>query len=165
MRRSKWWVFGIGLGLLGMTPLVGTARADSIGNTFSDAWSSVRSGAEATARWGSSVIDKAADGTIRAVDATKRGTASIGDSAKNTWVKEKVKNKIHNDKFVQGNWHVDVTDGVVTLTGIVGSEAQAARAVEDALSTSGVYAVNSTLGWASMQAPVQTKYKEPPPAP
>ena len=78
---------------------------------------------------------KVGEATANAVNQTKDGLASAGITAK-------IKSKMALDDLVKArNIDVDTNGSVVTLTGVVGSEAERRRAVELAKEAEGVTSV------------------------
>ena len=71
---------------------------------------------------------------------------TIDDTIDDAMITAHVKTALLNDPQVGGmKIDVDTTDGIVTLTGIVKSEAEAARAIELARRAAGVKEVKSAL--------------------
>jgi len=128
------------------------ATADS----FASAWSSVKSGARETARFGGYVIDRTESGAVRAYRVARekvRGGQGSTESLSDAYLSGKVKSRLDQDPNVQaGRIRVEADAGVVTLDGSVPDERQAAEAVRDALDVHGVYAVNSQLHSPSRNA-------------
>jgi hyperosmotically inducible protein len=121
--------------------------------TFQEAWDSVKSGAQATARFGGYVIDRTESGAVRAYRVSREKVGGGGEAISDAYLAGKVKSRLSQDPAVDAHGvHVDADAGVVTLRGTVASDAQAAQAVRDALETGGVYAVNSELQYPSRQA-------------
>jgi hyperosmotically inducible periplasmic protein len=78
----------------------------------------------------------------KASDAAAVARAAISDGS----ITAKIKAKMTLDDTVQaGNIHVDYNDGVVTLTGTVGSNAERKRAVDLARETKGVKSVKDEM--------------------
>ena len=121
---------------------------NAIAADFESAYDSVKSGAKSTAHYGEYVLDRAGEGVVRVYRETKSGAASAGESVSDAYITAKIKGKLATDKAVKsGDVKVDTDAGVVTLRGMVRSQHEAARAIQDALDTGGVYAVNSELSW------------------
>jgi|ERR1051326_890025 hypothetical protein len=82
---------------------------------------------------------KVGEATANAVNETKDALASASITAK-------IKSKMFLDDVVKArNIHVDTNGAVVTLTGVVGSEAERRRAVQLAKETEGVTSVVDDL--------------------
>jgi hypothetical protein len=76
----------------------------------------------------------------------RKAGETIADAATNARITAEIKAKlIRESSLAAFKINVDTTDGVVTLSGTVSSEAQIAKAMEIALSTDGVHKVTSTL--------------------
>jgi hyperosmotically inducible protein len=71
---------------------------------------------------------------------------SVGETIDDATITARVKTKLLNDPQVGGlKIDVDTTKGVVTMSGVVKSQAEAERAVQLARQTDGVKDVKSTL--------------------
>jgi hyperosmotically inducible protein len=71
---------------------------------------------------------------------------TVGETIDDATITARVKTALLNDPQVGGmKIDVDTTQGVVTMSGIVKSQAEAARAIELARQASGVKDVKSTL--------------------
>ena len=118
------------------------------GSTFGEAWDAVRSGARDVARFGEYVFDRTSDGVVRVYHEVRGGepTQQASSATSDTTTTAKVQATLAADAQLDSrNITVETDAGVVTLGGMASSREQAARAVEDAAHTSGVYAVNSKL--------------------
>jgi hyperosmotically inducible periplasmic protein len=88
------------------------------------------------------VGDKAEDVGEATVDATKEAGETLEDGS----ITAAVKMRFANDEVVSaGKIDVDTSNGIVTLNGTVGSQAEADRAIELAQTVSGVKNVRSNL--------------------
>jgi hyperosmotically inducible periplasmic protein len=88
------------------------------------------------------VGDKAEDVGEATVDATKE----VGETVEDGSITAAVKMRFANDEIVSaGNIDVDTSNGIVTLNGTVGTQAEADRAIELAQTVSGVKNVRSNL--------------------
>jgi len=82
---------------------------------------------------------KTKEGGEKAVDATKKAGEKTAEVATDTWITERIKADMVNEKTLHdSDVHVDVKDHVVTMSGTVLSEAGRARAVQIAKGTKGV---------------------------
>lgn len=125
-----------------------TSMKRSVETSFEDAYNSVKSGAQATARWGGYVIDRVGEGTVRVYHEARSDLSAAGGNVSDAYITTKVKGKLVADRDVHsGNISVDTDAGVVTLRGQVSTSNEATKAVQDALGTGGVFAVNSELTW------------------
>ena len=123
----------------------------TIAANFESAYDSVKSGAKSTARFGGYVIDSAGQGMVRVYREARNGVAGEGSSVSDAYITAKIKSKLATDGDVKsGDVKVDTDAGVVTLRGEVRTEHEAAKAIQDALDTGGVFAVNSELTWQAM---------------
>lgn len=126
----------------------------AIGNTFADAYAAVRTGARETAQYGKYVLTRTETGAVRVYDASKSGLSAAGEATSDAYITTKIKTKLATEDEVQASdISVETSNGIVNLSGTVRSEAEAAKAIQEALDTNGVYAVNSSLAWPTAQAP------------
>jgi hyperosmotically inducible protein len=91
-------------------------------------------------------LARATDG-VRGVDnEIQIGDLSLGQNASDAWILTKVKSKLSADPQVNPfNIDVDVTDGRVTLSGVVTSKGQSEEAERLAKATQGVTAVDNQI--------------------
>ncbi len=74
------------------------------------------------------------------------GVKTISQAMRDTWLGSKIKARLLADSEIRAlNIDVDVDRGVATLTGLVASEAQRARALEIARTTGGIVRVVNNL--------------------
>ena len=86
--------------------------------------------------------DKAREAGAKVGEATANAVNQAEDALKNAGVTAKIKSKMALDDLVKArNISVDTNGSVVTLTGVVGSEAERSRAVQLAKETDGVTSV------------------------
>jgi hyperosmotically inducible protein len=124
--------------------------ARETGDTLASAYHRVASGASETARSGAYMLSRAGDQTVRVIQEAQRETAN---AVSDGWITTKVKTKLGSERGVKaGDINVDTEAGVVTLRGGVKSEDEAMRAIESALDTDGVVAVDSQLQWPARAA-------------
>jgi osmotically-inducible protein OsmY len=119
---------------------------DSTKDAFGTAYGAVKTGARSVAHAGGWVLEKAGDGVVRVMYMAHTGKAArVTDDA---WITTKLKGEYGMDRDVTAS-HVIVhtKNGVVTLRGTVDSPFEAERAIQRALDTPGVAAVNSELAW------------------
>lgn len=93
-------------------------------------------------------IDRVAEARKEHVDEKHQvGKATIGDDITDAWITTKLKSQYTTESaFKDSTIHVDTDrDGVVTLTGVVASEAAHAKALELARTTKGVRDVRDSL--------------------
>jgi osmotically-inducible protein OsmY len=77
---------------------------------------------------------------------TKKAGQAIADATANARTTATIKSKLIAEPGISAlSINVDTTDGLVTLSGTVGSEEEVAKAVRIALETDGVHKVISTL--------------------
>ena len=89
---------------------------------------------------------KARDIGAKVGEATAEAVDEVADAIAPAAVTAKIKSKMALDDLVRArNIHVDTNGTVVTLTGVVGSEAERKRAVELANETEGVTSVVDKL--------------------
>jgi len=138
----------LGLALAGCTheapgPSMGGigARAET---TLEGAYDDVKSGAKATARAAGYVVEKVSDSTVRVM--REAGLSRVAGGISDQWIRAKVKSKLAIDPGTSArDIAVDSDAGVVTLRGTVANDTEAVRAIQDALDTNGVLAVNAEL--------------------
>lgn len=88
----------------------------------------------------------ATEGVVRVDNEISIGKYTMGERVDDGWITTKVKTKIAADPELNPfNITVDTTEGVVTLTGRVETEADAEEAEELARATKGVLEVNNRL--------------------
>lgn len=88
----------------------------------------------------------ATEGVIRVQNDISLGNYTMGERVDDGWITTKVKTKFAADPELNPfNINVDTTEGVVTLTGRVETEAAAEEAEELARATKGVKKVNNRL--------------------
>ena len=113
---------------------------------FVDAYDAVKTGAQKTASAGKYAIQAVGHGTVRVYDQSKAYASSAGNTAQDGWITTKVKSEYAVDPVVKATKiNVDTDDGIVKLTGYVESPQAAERAINTALATKGVVAVDSNL--------------------
>jgi hyperosmotically inducible protein len=118
--------------------------------TLALAYRSVASGTSEIASTGAYLVSRAGNQTVRVIRETPRETAN---AVSDGWITTKVKTKLGFEPEVKaGGVNVDTEAGVVTLKGVVKSEDEAMRAIETALDTDGVVAVDSQLQWPTRAA-------------
>ena len=126
------------------------ARADSsweqAKDSFANAYDSVKSGVKDTAAAGKYAIEGAGNGVVRVTDQSKQAVAREKDVVADSWITTKVKTKLAFDKEVKpAHLNVESERGVVHLYGVVDIPAIAERAIQLALDTDGVKAVDAQL--------------------
>jgi osmotically-inducible protein OsmY len=143
---------------------LGQAKQDFVG-----AYDSVKMGAERSAVAGKYALEDVGRGVVRVTDASKKGLARAGTTVEDGWITTKVKSEYALNKGVSvGKIRVDTDEGVVRLSGTVDDAAEAQRAIQIALGTKGVVAVDSDLQFPARKRPARTYYPKdqpPPPAP
>lgn len=91
------------------------------------------------------------EGTTAAGKQVGETAGDVGVKVEDASITSAVKMKFANDKMVSASdINVDTTDGNVTLTGAVGSQAEIDRAVQLGQSVDGVKSVHSNLTAPSM---------------
>lgn len=90
--------------------------------------------------------NKGAEGAATAASKTEEAAGKSADVASDTWVTTKVKSKIITEKSLKGSdINVSTTNGIVTLTGSVPTEAAHTKAITTAKSIKGVKSVVDNL--------------------
>ncbi|HZS37349.1 MAG TPA: BON domain-containing protein [Polyangia bacterium] len=126
--------------------------------TLDGAYDSVKSGAQATARAAGYVVERVSDSTVRVM--REAGLNRVASGISDAWIKTKIKSKMAVDPDVRArDIKVDSDAGVVTLRGEVQNQAEAVKAIQAALDTNGVLAVNAELASPANQADVRTYQK------
>jgi hyperosmotically inducible protein len=129
---------------------------------FAAAYDAVKSGAQKTATAGKLAFTGIGHGAVQVTDQSKEALARTGGKVQDGWITTKVKTELATTKGVKSaDVHVDTDAGVVRLTGTVDSSMAAQRAIETALKTKGVEAVDSQLQYPTERVPPRT-YTPPP---
>lgn len=130
---------------------------------FAKAYEAVKSGSGKTAAAGRYAIQDLGKGLIRITDKSKQALQKTGDTVEDGWITTKIKGEYATDAQTRPGTQMTVsTDhGVVRLSGTVESEGVAQRAIDIALETKGVTAVDSDLqfpsGYKKLKAHPQSK--------
>jgi hyperosmotically inducible protein len=91
-------------------------------------------------------VDKSKEGAGTAADKSAEGVGKAGEAVTDVWIKARVKSKFVDEDVLKGSdIIVDVNDHVVTLSGVVPSEAGRARAIEQTRKVDGVHQVIDKL--------------------
>jgi hyperosmotically inducible protein len=119
-------------------------------STVDKAGDKTKAGLETAANKGAEGAATAAAKTEEAAgvakDKTQEAAGKTADVASDTWLTTKVKSKIITEKSLKGSdITVSTTNGIVTLTGTVGTEAMHTKAVAVAKGTKGVKSVVDNL--------------------
>lgn len=131
-------------------------------SAFADAYDAVKSGARSTADAGKYALQAVGSGTVRVWDRSKELASSAGGKVGDAWITTKVKSEYAVDPVVKAsNVSVDTNDGVVRLTGYVQSPQAAERAINTALATKGVIAVDSNLQYPGLMQKEKGVYVAP----
>lgn len=147
-----------------MPPPSTASYAEQSKEAFASAYDAVKSGARATADAGKYALQAVGSGTVRVWDRTKALAGAAGGAVEDGWITTKVKSEYAVDPMVKAtNINVDTNDGVVRLTGYVQSPEAAQRAIQTALATKGVVAVDSNLAFPGAAQPQGGVYVPPPP--
>ncbi|MGH9158561.1 MAG: BON domain-containing protein [Vicinamibacteraceae bacterium] len=94
----------------------------------------------------SGAATKAREKSAETAAEMKDEAARVGDALSERGITARIKSALALDEVVQArNVNVDTSDGVVTLTGVVGSEEERTRAVDIASQTPGVQRVVDRL--------------------
>jgi osmotically-inducible protein OsmY len=126
---------------------------------FASAYDSVKAGTQRAASSGKYAMQGIGQGAVRVTETTKETAKQGGKAVSDGWITSKIKSKYAWDKDVKmTRISVDTDRGVVRLTGNVENEQAAQRAIDLALDTKGVSAVDSQL-----QFPSGTNESTPPP--
>ena len=118
--------------------------------SFASAYDSVKSGAQQSATAGKYALTGVGQGAVRVTKTGTQAVASTGQSAGqkagDAYITSKIKSRYAFDKDIKmGQIDVDTDRGVVRLSGTVDTERAAERAIDVALGTKGVVAVDSEL--------------------
>jgi osmotically-inducible protein OsmY len=117
---------------------------------FARAYDSVKSGAHKTANAGQYAVQDLGKGLVRVTDKSKQALQKTGAAVEDSWISTKIKGQLAADAQLKATaLEVATEHGVVRLTGKVASEAEAKRAIELALATNGVVAVDADLQFPS----------------
>lgn len=131
-------------------------------SAFATAYDAVKTGAQQTATAGKYALQAVGSGTVRVWDRTKELASSGTNTVEDGWITGKIKSEYAVDPVVKaGHINVDTDNGVVTLRGQVQDEAVAERAINTALATKGVLAVESKLQTPQEERPNNKVYVEP----
>ena len=91
-------------------------------------------------------LAKNTEGVKRVVNELERGDLTIGENVDDAWILTKVKSQLAADPETNAlNIDVDVTDGQVTLSGVVRDEGQRSEAERIAKATQGVTSVQNEI--------------------
>ena len=113
---------------------------------FSFACSTAKNTGEAVAEGTEEVVEEVGDKAEDVGEATVDATKEVGETIEDGSITAAVKMRFANDEVVSaGNIDVDTNNGIVTLNGTVGTQAEADRAIELAQTVSGVKNVRSNL--------------------
>jgi osmotically-inducible protein OsmY len=129
---------------------------------FASAYDDVKSGVERTAIAGRYALADAGRGIVHVTDVTKEGLQRGGETVADSWITTKLVSEYAVDKGVKASQvRVKTRDGVVRLTGTVDSPQEAERAIQIALKTKGVVAVDAALQYPTRERPARI-YTAPP---
>ncbi len=122
---------------------------------FAAAYDAIKSGAENTATAGKYALQGIGSGVVRVTDQTKEALGRGQGKVEDAWITTKVKTSLATTPGVKsGDVHVDTSDGIVRLSGVVDDSYAAERAIDAALKEKGVVAVDSALQYpTTRQAP------------
>jgi len=113
---------------------------------FGEAYDAVKSGGREVAQAGSWVLERTKNGTVRVVESARSSKAARVTN--DAWITTRLKSEYAVDRDVPARRvHVETHDGVVKLEGVVDNDWVAQKAIERALDTPGVSAVDSRLAW------------------
>lgn len=99
-----------------------------------------------TAQTAQKTADKATEAAGKVADKTKEAVIATGNAVTDTWITGKLKAKFADESVLRASEiKISTSKHVVTLTGIVGSDAAKVRAGEIASGTEGVVAVVNQL--------------------
>lgn len=136
---------------------------------FGNAYDSVKDGVVKTATAGKYALEDAGSGVVRVTDRSKEAAGRAGGAVEDGWITTKIKTSYAADPMIKsGDVHVNTDSGIVKLSGTVAGPRAAERAIDTALATKGVVAVDSNLEFPSgARAPsgVYTSPAEVPPPP
>jgi osmotically-inducible protein OsmY len=136
---------------------------------FVSAYDSVKSGVTKTATAGKYALEDAGQGVVRVTDRSKAEAGKAGGAIEDSWITTKIKTAYTTDPMVKsGDVHVNTDSGIVKLSGTVNGPREAERAIDTALATKGVVAVDSNLqfsGGGPAPSGVYTAPDEVPPPP
>jgi len=161
MRRIVWAVTGVLLLPFGCSHQEATAQSQSSSSAwqqakgdFASAYGAVKSGVERSATAGKYALKDVGNGVVRVTDQSKRAIYKGGEAVSDGWITTKLESKYAVDKDVKmSNVGVETNGGVVRLTGNVDNAREAKRAIDMALDTKGVVAVDSDLQYPTRRQP------------
>lgn len=120
--------------------------ANATKDTVGAALDATKSGAEKTIDATKAAGDRTAEAAQKTADKTKDMAAATSDVVTDTWITGKLKTKFIDETLLKGT-HITISTAkhVVTLSGVVASDAVKLRAGEVASGTEGVTAVVNQL--------------------
>jgi hyperosmotically inducible protein len=130
---------------------------------FAKAYGAVKAGTEKTAVAGKYAIQDLGKGLVRITDKSRQALKQTGSAVEDGWITAKIKGEYAVDQQVKARQIGVTTDhGVVRLSGTVDNEAEAKRAIDIALGTNGVVAVDSDLQYPTGYRRVPAHSPNPP---
>jgi osmotically-inducible protein OsmY len=157
--RIGWIVAAVAtLGLAGCkhTDESASARAEygQAKDDFSLAYDSVKRGAENTATAGKYALRDVGQGIVEVTDSTKASFDKAGGTVEDAWIKTKIESKYAMDKQVKmSDLKISSDHGTVRIVGLVDDPKEAERAIQLALDTDGVKAVDSNIQYKRAATP------------
>jgi osmotically-inducible protein OsmY len=121
---------------------------------FTTAFAQVRSGAEAKTTAGKYTLVDGGDGVVKVTDESKQALErSRADHVADAWIEKDVKARLAGDHSIdQSALDVESSGGVVSLFGMVEDPMAAEHAIQLALDSEGVRAVDAELQYRPLEA-------------